>query len=221
MQASLLSLPVEIRLSIYDLVFGSPIKAMLSAGRQDVASNTETCLLPASSRLMHPIERSSQLLRVCRTVYLEAHSLLYANTTFHVISQAFAGRLPATFTDGFPAAQHLRNLVWQLDCDLLKHLYLDDLRLAPKSLAGLQNLELRCRSETWRESFLGEWCDREKFVKGREAMLTYAEALREVMSEGLQKVALIEDRAQLGKGRVVLSLRRGPVDLRGEEVLVE
>ena len=48
MQASLLSLPVEIRLSIYDLVFGSPIKAMLSAGRQDVASNTETCLLPAS-----------------------------------------------------------------------------------------------------------------------------------------------------------------------------
>ena len=42
---------------------------------------------------------------------------------------------------------------------------------------------------------LGEWCHRETFVKGRKAILTYAEA------QYSQRVALVKDRAQIGQGK--------------------
>ena len=146
MQASLLSLPAEIRLAIYALVFGSPIEATLHAGKQDLASNTEMCRLPSSSQLINSIARSAQISRVCKTICLEADHLLYANTAFHIMTQASAGRMPATLTDSFPAAQHVKSLVWQLNCDLLKHLYVDEMRLVSASLALVNNLEIRCRS---------------------------------------------------------------------------
>ena len=210
---SLLELPAEIRLNIYRLTFGQG-KALMSADcRGDISS-----LISASARLESNIERSSQLLRTCRTVLSEARHILYANTVFHIIvAQAFAGRIPSTFSNGHIAAPYIQNLVWQLDCDMMKHFYADDLRLDPASFSELETLELRVRADTWRNSFLGEWCDREAFVKGREQTLAYAATLKDMMVKGREgTVTLVEDRSHLGRGRVIMRISRGRTVMRNE-----
>jgi hypothetical protein len=201
-----LDLPAEIRLSIYDLVFGNS-NTVLSAKRR---GDDRYSLLPAETTALHETHRSAQLLRVCKAIFLEALPILYSNTTFHIIAQAFAGQLPLTFTNGHPAASQVRQLVWQLDCDMMKHYYPDELRLSPTALVQLTSLELRCRAETWRNSFLGEWCDREAFVKGREQTIEFAKTIRSLMASGEDDcVALVEDRGQLERGQVILRLARG------------
>lgn len=218
MAISFLSLPPEIRLDIYSFAFGSQIDAVLTADRQDLVENTETALLPAQVELVRPVNRSAQLLRVCKTILFEARPLLYANTTFHVRTRAFAGRLPATLTDGFPAAAHVRNLTWQINCDMLKYVYLYDLQFDASSLTELSSLEIRCQCESWKSSHREKENDYGAVVRGEEAMLTYAEAVRKVMSEGSQKVALVEDKEHLDDGGMRIRLQReAPVMRAGEE----
>ena len=205
MVAEFQSLPLEIRFKIYDLVFGAST-VVLSATR---TADDSYPLLPQKSVPLHNTQRSAQLLRVSKEILIEARPILYSKSRFHVIVHAFAGRMPCIVTDGHSAHPHIKHLTWQLDCDLMKHLYPEDLRIDPTALAELESLELRCRAEIWRESFMGEFCDREAFTRGRQQVIEYAQVLRDAMVRGRDDVVtLVEDRSQLGPGRVVLKLER-------------
>ncbi|KIW30804.1 uncharacterized protein PV07_02504 [Cladophialophora immunda] len=204
----LFDLPLEIRLEIYRLVFGHA-KVVVEAKSEDESG----ALLPQLAEFGNHSPRSSQLLRVNKTILLEARPILYANTVFHIIHHAFAGKLPTRITDGHPCAPHIKHLVWQLDCDMLKHFYPEDLQLDLGEVARWSSLEIRCRAETWRNSFLGEWCDREAFVRGRAQVLEYAQVFHHAMrhrSGG--RLTFAEDRSQLGRGRIILRLSSGRVN---------
>ncbi|KAK5239756.1 hypothetical protein LTR40_014275, partial [Exophiala xenobiotica] len=190
MAASLFDLPPEIRLQIYAFTFGWG-KVMIEV--QD--DENKPCLLPRRSVFQTQSSRSSQLLRVSKAILTEARPVLYANTTFHVLNRVFAGKLPIAVTDGHACAPHVKQLIWQVDCDMMKHFYPEDLRLDPEDVSRWSSLELRCRADTWRNSFLGEWCDRETFVKGREQMIAYARVFQDFMnSRTANRVNLIENR---------------------------
>lgn len=202
--ATFLDLPVEIRLDIYKHAFGSG-KIILTTSRSDTDS-----LLPVAAAPQNHRPRSAQLLATCRTILHEARPILYASTTFQVMSHVFAGKWPSMFTDGSLMAPFVKHLIWQVDCDMMKVVYEEDLKIPGADLARLSSLEVRCRAETWRGSFLGEHCDRERFVQGREQAIGYAKYLQRRMGE---QVALVEDRTFLGKGCVMLRLQRGKRDI--------
>ncbi|EXJ66575.1 uncharacterized protein A1O5_10245 [Cladophialophora psammophila CBS 110553] len=214
----LFDLPLEIRLEIYRLVFGRG-KAVIQATSED-----DSCaLLPQLAKFGNHSPRSSQLLRVNKTILLEARPVLYANTVFHVINQAFAGKLPTRISDGHPCASHIKHLIWQLDCDMLKHFYHEDLQLDLAGVGHWSSLEIRCRAETWRNSFLGEWCDREAFIRGRAQMVEYAQVFYHAMSsrKGGGRITFVEDRSQLGRGRIILRLNSGRVGSAQQQSLDE
>jgi hypothetical protein len=191
-------LPVEIRLNIYTLTFGTG-KTILETSRSDTDS-----LLPVAASPQYRCSRSAQLLATCRTILEEARPILYANTTFQVISHVFAGKWPSFFTDGASIAPYVKHLIWQVDCDMMKTVYEDDLKMQTTDFAQLSSLEIRARAETWRDSFLGEHCDRDRFVQGRQQSIKYAKYLQQHMA---RKVDVIEDRRLLGQGCVVLKLQ--------------
>ena len=211
MTPGFIDLPLEIRLEIYGLVFGSG-KTLIETKNEDDGSS----LLPQNSTFQSHLQRSSQLLRVSKAILVEARPILYANTTFHVLTQVFAGKLPTNITNGHPCAPYVKHLIWQLDCDILKHFYPEDLRF-PLEASQWSSFEIRCRAEMWRDSFLGEWCDREAFVKGRDQILGFANVFHLAMSgpDGA-KINIIEDRSQLGRGRVIMRLSRGRSTLEQE-----
>lgn len=200
-----LSLPSEIRNEVYQLVFSTG-KIIIEAKNEDDSS----CLMPRdSNKPRNPAERSSQLLRVNRVILDEARPILYADTTFHILTAGFAGKLPLKVTDGHPFAPYVTRLIWQLDCDMLKHHYSEDICLDNAQIAQWTSFELRCRAESWRDSFLGEWCDREAFVAGREQVINYTRAIALAMSDPrCLDVDMEEDRSQLGRGRVIVKLSR-------------
>ncbi len=168
-------------------------------------------LLPAEIISLHNTHRSAQLLQVCGVILFLAQPVLYSSTGFHVIFQAIAGKLPCTVTNGHLAAPRVQRLIWQLDCDLMRHFYQDDLRLDLNALSRLKSLELRCRAETWRSSFMGEWCDCEAFVKGGNQTIHFAKLLSQSIVLGSDDcVTVVENRRQLDQGRVVLRLERLP-----------
>src|SRR5947209_2757503 len=121
---TLLHLPVEIRLQIYAELFGTG-KVILDGGdHQQTSCFVSSTVAPISTAA----GRSSQLLRTCKAILSEARPVLYANTVFHVIQQTFAGSLPSSFTDDHPSAMHLHNVIWQIECDILKRWYEDGLQ---------------------------------------------------------------------------------------------
>jgi hypothetical protein len=205
MESSLWTLPTEIRLQIYDHVFGSG-KIILQTQDEDLSAS----LIPRSATCQNRSPRSSQLLRTSRAILHEARPILYANTTFHVVSHAFAGKLPTRITDGHPSAPYIKHLVYQVDCDLLKHFYHEDLRLDLADVANWSCFEIRCKADTWRDSFMGEWCDREAFVNGRAQVIEYARVFFQAMRDRQESsIALCEDRSQLGRGRVMVNVSQG------------
>ena len=199
MTVTFFDLPVELRLDVYRRAFGKG-KVIFTTSRSDTDA-----LLPVAVSQQSYSPRSAQLLRVCNTILHEARPVLYSNTTVHILSHVFAGKHPSTFTNGHPIAPYVKHLIWQLDCDMMKHLYPEDVQLQASDLAQLSSVELRCRAETWRHSFLGEECDRDKFVTGREEAIEYARMLQHQMGS---KADLVEDRTFLGNGCVVLKLRQ-------------
>lgn len=205
MARQFLDLPVEIRLKVYHFVFNRG-KAVLS-----LKGNTSS-LLPLECLLEQRLQRSSQLLRTCKVILEEARSILYLNTTFHVMVQAYAGNLATLFSDGHTSAPYVRNLVWQLDCDILKQFDIDDVCLQSSQMSHLKSFEIRCRAENWRNSFLGEWCDRQAFLTGRDYMIAYASKIQHLMRGddfgNCKKPVIIEDRSQLGRGRIILRFSR-------------
>ncbi|KIW84716.1 hypothetical protein Z517_00104 [Fonsecaea pedrosoi CBS 271.37] len=204
---SLFDLPLEIRLDIFGLVFGQG-KVVIESPADD-----DSCaLIPRRAHFENHSSRSAQLLRVNKTILLEARPILYANTVFHVMNHAFAGKLPTRITDGHLCAPYIKHLVWQLDCDLLKHFYPEDLQFDLGEVARWSSLEIRCRAESWRNSFLGEWCDRQAFVRGKAQVLEYAQVFHHAMRRGKAgRIALVEDRSQLGRGRIILGLNSSRV----------
>ncbi|KAK5055361.1 hypothetical protein LTR84_013111 [Exophiala bonariae] len=205
-----LSLPSEIRIEIYHLAFGHG-KVILEAKTEDDSG----CLIPKDSKARSPAQRSSQFLRVSRAILDEARPILYANTTFHVLAGGFAGKLPLKLTDGHVFAPYVKNLIWQMDCDMLKHHYPEDVRLDTAQIAQWNSFELRCRAESWRDSFLGEWCDREAFVAGREQVINYARIFALAMRDpSCLELDMVEDRSQLGRGRVIVKLSRARANVK-------
>jgi hypothetical protein len=204
---SFLNVPVEIRLSIYSHLFKSA-KVVLDAGNPPAS---QTCLIPEDANTGRRLaSRSSQLLRVCKTILYEARPVLYSRTTFHITTHTFAGSLPSSLTNGHPIARHARNVVWQVDCDILKRYYLEDFAFRQGDLDNLDSLEVIAKVDTWKGSFCGEDCDRDGFVQGRNSMLEYGKlVLGQFCRDGTSSAQLVEDQRLLGKGEVRLRLGRG------------
>lgn len=206
MTISFLDLPLEIRVQVYALTFGSG-KVLLEVPYGE----NSACLIPRNSTFRTYTSRSSQLLRVNKMILVEAREVLYTNTTFHIFSHVFAGRLPTRTTDGHGCAPYIRHLIWQLDCDIMMRFYPEDLKIDVDHARRWKSLELHCRADTWQNSFLGESCDREAFIKGREQLIAYATEFQHVMSSPhltSQTAKLVEDRSQLDLGRLIVSLKR-------------
>ena len=202
MASTFFRLPLEIRLDIYDLAFGHG-KAIIEVKIEDDSS----CLIPRHGTFQNRSARSSQLLRVSKAILDEARPVLYANTVFHVVNQVFAGKLPTRISDGHPCIPHIKHVLWQMDCDMLKHFYVGDSQLDLPAISQWSSFEIRCRADTWRDSFIGEWCDREAFLKGRSQVVEYARLLHKAMSGRTRNgLAFFEDRSQLGLGRVILKI---------------
>ena len=209
---ALLSLPVEIRLQIYSELFGAG-RIILDGGKHQ---KTTSVISSTSAPITTVQSRSSQLLRTCKTVLDEARPVLYANTVFHVIQHTFAGSLPSSFTDSHPSAQYICDVIWQVECDILKRWYEDDLQFqGAADGASIRSLEIRCRVDAWRGSYCGDVDDRSKFVAGRDQVLEYGARLLNDMGSGDEKTfqRLVEDRRFNGKGemRIRLVKSRGPL----------
>lgn len=98
-----------------------------------------------------------------------------------------------------------------MDCDMMVHFYPEDMRIDVDHPRRWKSLELHCREGTWQNSFLGESCDRETFVKGRGQVIAYATMFQDAMSSPqltAQRAKMVEDRSQLDRGRLIVRLRR-------------
>lgn len=206
---SFFSLPVEIRLAIYDELFGQGIAAVRD-GRQDVGSESKApSVLPEIDSRTPLQPRSAQILRTCKTVLAEAAPILYNNTIFRTNFEAFAGRLPVQMTAGNPSASKIHHLEWSLKCDLLKKYDPTELLINPQDTQSLRSVQIVCQAANWREPICGEWCDQEAFVRGRQQVIDFGKALQESMRTNAKQVTLLEDLVSLQKGRVMLRLREG------------
>lgn len=139
--ATLMHIPSEIRSLVYEFLFGTNFTALL------VTINDNSCfptllpeLDPASA-----IHRSSQVLRVCRTIYLEALPILYDETRFHISQRTFAARIPCEYgnTGGF--ATNARRVNWTMNCDILLALHDDQLPRSKEGFDRLRELRLEFR----------------------------------------------------------------------------
>lgn len=204
---SLLDMPVEIRLGIYSHLF-KLAKIVLDAGNPPAS---QTCLIPEDANTnRRQAGRSSQVLRTCKTILHEARPVLFSNTTFHITTHTFAGSLPSSLSNGHPIARHAKNVVWQVDCDILKRYYPEDFAFRQGDLENLNSLEVIAKVDTWRGSFCGEDCDREGFVQGRNGLLEYGNLLlSQLRRDGARSVELVEDQRYLGKGEVRIRLVKG------------
>jgi hypothetical protein len=199
MAPTFLDLPLEIRVNIYGFVFGRS-KTIIEAKFGD----DNLSILPRQAGYQSFCPRSSQLLRANKTILYEARPILYDNTVFHIVSQSFAGRLPTHITNGHPCAPHIRHVIWQLDCDMLKHVYVEELQIDWAEVAWWSSFEIRCRVDAWRDSFMGEWCDREAFLNGRTQCVDYVRLFHAAMTHGSgRSYSLVEDRSQLARGRII------------------
>ncbi|KAK5087317.1 hypothetical protein LTR70_007260 [Exophiala xenobiotica] len=204
-----LNLPLEIRLEIYSHLFGDVV-AQVDGGRQDTGKESRApSILPLPEKQLHQRQRSAQLLRTCKAILAEARPTLYQHTIFRINFQAFAGRLPVQMTGGHPSYALIRHLEWSISCDLLKKYEPMDVMISESDMHHLQSLQLTCQVENWRGSFCGEWCDREKFVRGRQQVIDFAKLLRSKMDSLAKPATLVEDVKYLSRGRVVLRLFRG------------
>lgn len=205
----LLQLPFEIRLNIYSQLFGRHV-AYINAGRQDAGSaiNMPT-MFPNQLETFYPHGRSAQILRTCKAIFEEALPLLYENTTFRTSFQAFAGRLPSQVADQAITFPFVRRLEWELRCDLLKRHCPEEVVISESDVCNLRFVQLTCQVETWRDSFCGEWVDRESFLRGRQQMIDFAKLLQAKMAGNERTITLVEDTKHLSRGGIVLRLFDG------------
>lgn len=202
-------LPLEIRLTVYEELFGMGI-ASINGGRQDTGSEAQTpSMLPIVTGQGRSQQRSAQMLRTCKTILAEASPVLYKNTIFRSTFQAFAGRLPVQLTAGHPSAPKVRHLDWELKCDLLKKYDPAELDISREDIQSLQSVQLVCQAASWREPIYGERCDRENLAHGRGQVIDFAKALQQNMRRGTKIVTLLEDTSTLSRGRVVLKILEG------------
>lgn len=183
----------------------------LNAGRQDVRGSNAIGaeILPASVADSCPRQRSAQILRTCKSILDEARPILYHNTVFRSFFQAFAGRLPTCIAFDSSNQQHVKHIEWQLNCDILKRFNAKDVHITAQDVQALETVKISCQAENWRDSFCGEWTDREAFVIGRKQVVDFARLLQERMRANNSIVRLAEDTRFLSRGRVVLRLITG------------
>lgn len=218
---SFLRLPIEIRLSVYEELFGQGV-ASIDGGRQDTGTESRApSMIPVATGRVRTQQRSAQILRTCKTILAEARPILYRNTVFKTTFQAFAGRLPVQMTAGHPSASEVRHLDWHLKCDLLKKYDPADVHITPEDVRSLQSIQLVCQAANWREPYCGEWFDRETFVRGRQQVVDFAKVLQTNMKRGTKQVTLLEDVRSLPRGRVVLRLFEGRRIPTADELVLE
>lgn len=206
---SFFRLPIEIRLAIYEELFGQGTTS-IHGGRQDTGSESQTpTMLPMPDGRTQTQQRSAQILRTCKTIQAEASPILYTNTLFRTTFQAFAGRLPVQFTASHPSARNVRHLEWDLRCDLLKKYDATEFHITQKDSQALESVQINCQAASWREPVYGESCDRDALVRGRQYVVDFAKALQMNMKMGTRQVNLVEDVTSLSRGRVVIRLFRG------------
>ena len=135
-----MTIPIDIRLNIYGLVFGVDT-ATLEA--QYIASENRNY-----SYLLHK-QRSSQILQTCDKVCKEARVILFANTTFIVNTHADFHRLPYE-TNCLREPWMMKYLVWKIATnDLQKRWRTGDLHVSETLFPGLESMEIYCAGPTW------------------------------------------------------------------------
>jgi hypothetical protein len=170
---------------------------------------------------------------------------LYGNVTWHVVSEAFAGRLPTPKLSDYDAFReerkpfdtergtetvssthnsatrsHASHLIYQLDCDLLMAPQLSPFAAHWPELDNLDVFEIRVRAQDWRGSFLGENCDREAFVQGRQRVLEWTKKVGDLMSTN-DAARVVEDTAFQGRSCVRFRVERMGVGKSKNRVLRE
>ncbi len=97
--ADLMTLAVEVRLNIYDHLFGHKVAVMRENPLPSSHLGNPASLVYGNPETIYPTQRSAQILRVCRQIYHEACSRLYTNTTFYVHGDIHLASLPR-YVDG-------------------------------------------------------------------------------------------------------------------------
>lgn len=208
-----LNLPFEIRLNIYDQLFGEDT-AFINSGRQDTGLEAELpSLLPCSIPGPYGRGRSGQVLRTCKEILAESRPVLYQGTLFNSVAHAFAGRLPITFVNSNPSFAHVRHLRWQLECDLLKNYEVAAVKIDEGDVRGLESIELVCQAESWKKSVCSAWIDCDAFNQGRQQVLDFAILLQSKMNSTSKPVTLLEDTTHISRGRIILKLIKGRYNL--------
>ena len=202
MACTLLGLPAEVRLNIYSHLFDEQ-QVFVDAG--NLAG--PAVMLPTRATPTR-IPDSAQVLRTCKTLRAEAEPLLYQHLTFHVSNNTFAGSLPYRVSEGNAIAPRIRHLVWQLQCDLLKKFYFEDLAITAEEVAQLDTLEIRCRCENWRDSYHKDAVPTEQFLRNRQQVVDYLKCLQAKAAAIGVVFILAEDPSLLKKGELRLRLSK-------------
>lgn len=213
-----LQLPFEIRVQVYRELFGQGI-ATVQAGRQDTGHEARRpSLLPARPPTSS-YSRSSQILRTCRTILLEAQPILYDNTIFRTSLEAFAGRLPVQLSNSNPVHEHAQHIEWSLYCDILKRFDENDVQISATDVGKVQTIELSCQAENWINSYSGDLTERQAFLSGRKQMIALAQCLATKM-KSTGPVVLAENSRHVSRGRISLRLCRKRRNLHPDDLIL-
>ena len=213
---SLLDLPAEVRLNVYSHLFKDQ-RIFIDAGNYSGLQSMLPIHRATSHNSSSSPPESAQLLQVCRTLHNEAQPLLYEHLTFHVSTRTFAGSLPYSLTDAqtntdpdvttsIPSSPFLRHIIWQLQCDILKKFYFEDLKITAEQIANLETFEIRCRCAAWRDVGEKDLSESEKFTRGREQVRAYLAHLGALRDSAGEKYVVDEDESVWGIGEVRMSL---------------
>ena len=219
---SLLDLPAEVRLNVYSHLFKYQ-RVFIDAGNYSGLP----ALLPnhRTTRRNTPSSppESAQVLQVCRTLHAEAQPLFYQHLTFHVSTRTFAGSLPYSLTDvqantdmqtntasnlitSTSSSPPVRHIIWQLQCDILKKFYYEDLKITAEEISNLETFEIRCRCAAWRDVGEKIISESEKFTRGRQQVRGYLEHLGALGRDVGGRYEVEEDESAWGMGEVRIRL---------------
>ena len=139
-----LTMPTEIRLNIYNHVFGvdtAVLDFQLIDGNHRMIGRNHTYLLHKP--------RPTGILLASRSIYTEARPVLFAHTTFVVNKYADFHQLPWA-TCCLDQPWMIKHISWTITTnDLQRRWNNGDLSVTQPSFPGLENLEMHCSAPNW------------------------------------------------------------------------